>query len=813
MATPRAPTNMSILSTRRKFLETSRIPSPASIRTSPLFPAILIVDTTPPSVPTGLTVTVISNSQLDISWNASTDTGGSGLAGYRLYRDGSGTPLVQQSGLTYSDTGLLNGTQYTYRVSAYDGQGNESAQSSSVSGTTQTPGGSGSALQDWINRSTATGVVMATRFTQTSHVTSWTHNDGTQDHLEFRSTGGIIGDGCMRINVLPTDGPSSGQWRRPLNDSWTTNGNSGIQSEDYYIQFRCRFGPDRLTPSVNGGGNKLCIVGGYNYTSPNSSHSNVDSEVVVTNPDWLEIPIVYNHNAGQQVQRFQSGVGGFSTTQQPARDRGTSFSGLDRYCVYQNSSNPTSPGCWFFEEEEWFTVYMHLKQNTPGGSSGNRLELYVARDGETSYSRLFDETNFAWALDSTDAPRGLVGLWLLPYDTNRTSGTVTTYQEYDQVIVSTQPIACPQVAAEAGEPTWLASIGNLVRAAPVSNALSSASVKDPLAEGVNRGFGHNNIVDAWCGGIADPVNKEFALVCNGGHTNYHGNEAYKVSFEDDDLQWIRLRNATTAPGSGSLRTLSDGRPASQHSYTSPVACNGKWYLCGLHGTSYAGGSFPQALFEFLHPTHGLDNTNNDYVDHGNPLIANGNTGNICSLYDPTENLLIVIAGGNSNPSIRFMNATTRAVTANNTNALNDGCSGFSAGYDSTHRNILLRGNAGWWTVRMSARTAAWQQPSASGVSVGTTNSFPWHEASGKFLTWVQGTGLVRGTPTFNGSGDITSIAWSAVSTSGVSVATITGNGLMNRIGIAPAVGGGRDVFYFLPTYGPLIVIPLPFGGV
>jgi hypothetical protein len=55
--------------------------------------------------------------------------------------------------------------------------------------------------------------------------------------------------------------------------------------------------------------------------------------------------------------------------------------------------------------------------------------------------------------------------------------------------------------------------------------------------------------------------------------------------------------------------------------------------------------------------------------------------------------------------------------------------------------------------------------------------------------------------------------WSVVATTGVTVPSITSNGLMNRLGVAPALGGGRDVFYLLPNYGAMIVIPLPPTGV
>jgi chitodextrinase len=99
---------------------------------------INIDDTELPSIPTGLSGNPISSTEIDLTWNASTDTGGSGLAGYRVYRDGVevGTTTVT----SYSDTGLDPDTTYTYTVSAYDNALNESAQSSPVDVTTLSAG-------------------------------------------------------------------------------------------------------------------------------------------------------------------------------------------------------------------------------------------------------------------------------------------------------------------------------------------------------------------------------------------------------------------------------------------------------------------------------------------------------------------------------------------------------------------------------------------------------------------------------------------------------------------------------------------------
>ena len=94
-------------------------------------------DTTAPSVPSGLTSPSQTSSSISIQWNAATDNvGGSGVAGYDVYRDGS--LVASPTTTSHTSTGLSANTQYSFRVRARDNAGNASAQSGEITASTTT---------------------------------------------------------------------------------------------------------------------------------------------------------------------------------------------------------------------------------------------------------------------------------------------------------------------------------------------------------------------------------------------------------------------------------------------------------------------------------------------------------------------------------------------------------------------------------------------------------------------------------------------------------------------------------------------------
>ncbi len=91
-------------------------------------------DLSAPSVPGGLTVSVLNTTSIQVSWTPSTDN--VGVTGYALYRNGVLIANTGSSVTSLVDGPLQNSTAYSYAVDAFDGAGNHSGASALVSGTT-----------------------------------------------------------------------------------------------------------------------------------------------------------------------------------------------------------------------------------------------------------------------------------------------------------------------------------------------------------------------------------------------------------------------------------------------------------------------------------------------------------------------------------------------------------------------------------------------------------------------------------------------------------------------------------------------------
>ncbi|WP_250213914.1 glucuronyl esterase domain-containing protein [Acrocarpospora catenulata] len=162
-------------------------------------------DTTPPSTPGTPTASNVTANGATLTWAASTDTGGSGLAGYNVYREQGATD--PQLGTTTTNsitlTGLTPNTQYQVYVRARDGAGNLSAVSNTVQITTQ-PG-------------TSTGGCSAVATVQTQ----W-NNGYVIQPLTITNTGTSTITGWTVTFTLPAGHTLTGSWNGTVTVSGQT---------------------------------------------------------------------------------------------------------------------------------------------------------------------------------------------------------------------------------------------------------------------------------------------------------------------------------------------------------------------------------------------------------------------------------------------------------------------------------------------------------------------------------------------------------------------------------------------------------------
>ena len=135
-------------------------------------------DTTPPTTPGTPTSSNVTSSGAALSWTASTDTGGSGLAGYNVYRTPGDTLLAQSTTNSVTLAGLTPSTAYQVYVRARDGAGNLSTASATAAFTTQAGTGGGTCRvaytsSNWGDGSGFSGSVTITN-TGTAATNGWT---------------------------------------------------------------------------------------------------------------------------------------------------------------------------------------------------------------------------------------------------------------------------------------------------------------------------------------------------------------------------------------------------------------------------------------------------------------------------------------------------------------------------------------------------------------------------------------------------------------------------------------------------------------
>jgi glucose/arabinose dehydrogenase/fibronectin type 3 domain-containing protein len=207
----------------------------------------VVGDTTPPSIPTGLTATAVDASRVDVGWTASTDD--VGVTGYRVERcqGAACTDFAQvatPSGTSFSNTGLTASTTYRYRVRAVDAAGNLSSYSSIASATTPaTPPPPTGLVGAWaFNESAGTTAADSSGSGNPGTLVSgatWSTQGRYGGALSFNGTNGLVRvadsasldlTSAMTLSAWIRPAATQSGWRTIMqkqSDAWFLNAGSG----------------------------------------------------------------------------------------------------------------------------------------------------------------------------------------------------------------------------------------------------------------------------------------------------------------------------------------------------------------------------------------------------------------------------------------------------------------------------------------------------------------------------------------------------------------------------------------------------------
>src|SRR6186997_1202602 len=158
------------------------------------------MDAQPPTAPSNLSSSNITNSSFTLSWTASTDD--VGVTGYDVYQGGIKINPSNITSTSYNVSGLTVGTTYSFFVKAKDAVGNQSAPSTSLDITTSSPDS---------QPPTAPSNLAATNIVTTSFTFSWsasTDNVGVTGYDVYKNgvkinSAALIGTSYSVTGLLP----------------------------------------------------------------------------------------------------------------------------------------------------------------------------------------------------------------------------------------------------------------------------------------------------------------------------------------------------------------------------------------------------------------------------------------------------------------------------------------------------------------------------------------------------------------------------------------------------------------------------------
>ena len=336
------------------------------------------------------------------------------------------------------------------------------------------------AAADWLARSTAPGVVWCHDFRSDAEVNAfrWTSGGHGNDPNSVGADAGKVrrvagagpgGKDCLEIYRNAGSKETDGVWWRPFAPIVGTANGRGVDDP----------GAGTITPRAWNPSNANQLVQfPYGYYGNASYHSTWPGHFDGTGfylqvRVWL--PSAGRHSLGDAGNNGEGKILYLTTNYQSLTSQEINTNQpdtrnyvVDMFRMYRSGSPPLeqdTPGsgwqagnergicddhlasaatiCWQYGMDQWNTLLYHI---VPGLNSGNDtiVEVWGAHQGETTYHKLWNQTNADLPYDDPPREKGQNALLLTTY-ANGGNIPVNHYHRYAEIIFSKGFIPCPAV--------------------------------------------------------------------------------------------------------------------------------------------------------------------------------------------------------------------------------------------------------------------------------------------------------------------------------------------------------------------------------
>jgi hypothetical protein len=220
------------------------------------------------------------------------------------------------------------------------------------------------------------------------------------------------------------------------------------QNSKFYVQFAQRFDSNYTTvnwSSMNTSPKQMILYDGAGLTC-------AAFELTLVDYYSSNIPYVYSECGGRSVRTSLNNISSFTTAVPYLYQQGTSTtSGYN--CEYNQETVGTGngAGCLYYPANTWITFYLEVFVGT-FGQANSTIHAYVATNGG-AYRQFINVTDYT--INKDTASSAFSRILLSPYMTGKDASIThpTAHTWFDELIISSQPIASPGTGGTPGAPS------------------------------------------------------------------------------------------------------------------------------------------------------------------------------------------------------------------------------------------------------------------------------------------------------------------------------------------------------------------------